>query len=255
MIATIEHASEHLKINLRKPIDLSIPVSPRGPRAWYVNPARIVPVINRFFTGSVKLGGAVNFRDISFNPHGHGTHTESIGHITPELVDVNQSLTQFFFLARVITLTPEIAQEDSGWTKKGDRFIGRNEIEKAAGQDFPEALVVRTLPNEISKREFNYSDSNFCYFAEEALAMLAERDVLHLLTDLPSVDRESDGGLLKGHRAFWDFNGRTRDHCTITEFIFVPDHVKDGRYLLNLQLAPFSNDAAPSRPLLFELLD
>jgi hypothetical protein len=41
--------------------------------------------------------------------------------------------------------------------------------------------------------------------------------------------------------------------CTITELAFVPDDVKDGLYLLNLQVAPFDNDAAPSRPLLFRL--
>lgn len=28
---------------------------------------------------------------------------------------------------------------------------------------------------------------------------------------------------------------------------------KDGLYLLNLQVAPFENDAAPSRPLIFPL--
>jgi arylformamidase len=31
----------------------------------------------------------------------------------------------------------------------------------------------------------------------------------------------------------------------------VPDEAHDGYYLLNLQLVPFSGDAAPSRPLIF----
>jgi len=36
----------------------------------------------------------------------------------------------------------------------------------------------------------------------------------------------------------------------MTELINVPDDVPDGRYLLNLQIAPFEADAAPSRPVL-----
>ena len=100
----------------------------------------------------------------------------------------------------------------------------------------------------------NYSDTNFCYLESEALAWLAAIGVKHLLLDLPSVDRESDGGELLGHRAFWCYPQATRRDCTITEMIFVPDEVKDGIYFMNLQVAAFDNDAAPSRPLLFPIL-
>jgi hypothetical protein len=41
--------------------------------------------------------------------------------------------------------------------------------------------------------------------------------------------------------------------CTITELIFVPNTAMDGLYLLNLQVAAFENDAAPSRPVIFAL--
>ncbi len=40
---------------------------------------------------------------------------------------------------------------------------------------------------------------------------------------------------------------------TITELIYVPDHVPDGEYLLNLQIAPFNADASPSRPIIFPI--
>ena len=39
--------------------------------------------------GSVAEGGSVNFYDIDFNPHGHGTHTECIGHISKEKESYN----------------------------------------------------------------------------------------------------------------------------------------------------------------------
>ena len=74
----------------------------------------------------------------------------------------------------------------------------------------------------------------------------------HLLIDLPSVDRESDEGALAAHHRFWNYPEDPQLHRTITEFIFVPDEVSDGFYLLNIQLSPFENDAAPSKPVLYQ---
>lgn len=254
MKTTIHHSSGDLQIDLSQFFDLSIAISPLGPRAWYVQPVVIKPVINRYFTGSVQLGGAVNFRDIQFNPHGHGTHTECVGHISKEWISVNEELKSFFFLAELITVEPAIAQENKGHTVAGDRLITREQLEKALKNTLAEAVIIRTKPNDRSKIGANYSDTNFCYMETSALALLAERGIKHLLLDLPSVDRESDGGLLLGHRAFWNYPAATRRDCTITEMIYVPDEAKDGVYFINLQVAAFDNDAAPSRPLLFPLL-
>jgi hypothetical protein len=61
------------------------------------------------------------------------------------------------------------------------------------------------------------------------------------------------------HKAFWnvkdvnDLNDDARKNATITELIFVDEDVKDGSYLLNLQIASFENDASPSKPLLFKI--
>ena len=75
--------------------------------------------------------------------------------------------------------------------------------------------------------------------------------IKHLLIDLPSVDKEKDNGELKGHKAFWNYNGKLRKDCTITEFIYVSNKIEDGTYFLNLQIAPFENDATPSKPILY----
>ena len=62
------------------------------------------------------------------------------------------------------------------------------------------------------------------------------------------------------HKAFWnvkdinDLNPDARINCTITEMIFVNNEIKDGSYLLNLQIAPFENDASPSKPILYSVL-
>ena len=83
----------------------------------------------------------------------------------------------------------------------------------------------------------------------------------HLLVDLPSIDRLYDEGRLSNHRVFWNVEqgsfettAQTRRDHTVTELIYVQNDVEDGRYLLNLQIAPFHTDASPSRPLLFPLV-
>ena len=66
--------------------------------------------------------------------------------------------------------------------------------------------------------------------------------------------KEKDEGKLLAHNAFWNTSGDVRMDATITEFIFVPNAVDDGEYLLNLMIAPFENDATPSKPILYKIL-
>ena len=53
-------------IDTQEPLDISIALSAsdKNPRAWYVDPPRMEPVRTEHYTGSVKEGGSVNFRDI-----------------------------------------------------------------------------------------------------------------------------------------------------------------------------------------------
>ena len=75
------------------PIDLSIGIAENQTlSAWYVTPPKMEVVRENGFLGSVAEGGDVNFRAIWFNPHGHGTHTESCGHITKEIFSVNKNI-------------------------------------------------------------------------------------------------------------------------------------------------------------------
>ncbi len=229
----------------KKGIDISIPyrTENEATSAWYVGPIKIEPVRADGWVGSVKEGGSVNFRDITLNPHGNGTHTECVGHIAPECQSINQHLNQWMFDAELISITPE--------QQGKDLVITKNQIIKALGEKRPEALILRTLPNEEGKLHLNYSNTNPAYLEASAAKWMAENGIDHLLLDLPSVDREVDGGALAAHRAFWAYPENTRLHATITELIFVPSNVKDGSYLLNLQVAPIENDASPSRPVLY----
>ncbi|MCO5267489.1 MAG: cyclase family protein [Brumimicrobium sp.] len=113
------------------------------------------------------------------------------------------------------------------------------------------ALIIRTLPNSTEKLTVDYSSTNPPYMDVQCIDVLNEAGVEHLLLDLPSVDRESDNGVLAMHHAFWQVPENPQFHKTITELIFVPNEVPDGNYLLSLQVAPFENDASPSRPVLY----
>lgn len=230
-------------VDISQPMDISVAISDRGPRAWYVNPPVIEPVRENGFVGSVAEGGAVNFRNISFNPHGHGTHTECLGHISPQVESINQNVNDFFHWCVLLSVKPE---------KEGvDEVITSAMLKKVEIPPFVNALVIRTLPNSKEKTEKVYSSTNPPYLKTDAVEWMVEQGIEHLLLDVPSVDREEDGGALAGHRAFWRYPENPRKSCTITEFIYAPDSVKDGLYLLNLQIAAFENDAAPSRPVLY----
>lgn len=229
-------------------IDISIPMGGKNAdaKAWYVDSPVIEPVRANGFVGSVAEGGSVNFRNIFFNPHGNGTHTECLGHITKEVYSINAHLKEFILEALLISIAPEKKQN-------GDFVITAQQLREAVGQQTTKALIIRTLPNLQSKKKCDYSSTNPPYMDVACAQALNEIGVEHLLIDLPSVDRESDAGVLAMHHAFWQVPENPQFHKTITELIYVADNVTDGNYLLSLQVAPFENDASPSRPVLYSI--
>ncbi|MDP5081945.1 MAG: cyclase family protein [Winogradskyella sp.] len=249
MLTTIQYNSRKIKIDLSQPLDISIPLKgdATNVNAWYIGPPKIAPQIVDGDSISVAEGASVNFNTITFNPHAHGTHTETVGHITKEKYSINKLLKQFFFLAEVITVAPE---------KRGEDYvISKKQLQFNLGNKKREALVIRTLPNTSQKKSRQYSNTNPVYLMEDAAVYLRLKGIKHLLIDLPSVDKEQDGGELLAHNAFWNTNIQLRLDATITEFIYVSNKIEDGCYMLNLQIAPFENDATPSKPILYKLLD
>lgn len=249
MKAVIHANSRTYTIFVDQPIDISIPLraTKDNVNAWYLPPPKIYPAKVENWTGSIKSGAAVNFNSIEFNPHAHGTHTECVGHITEEIHSINSCLKQFLFVAEVITVVPE--------SKAGDFIISEKQLRYAIGNKKREAVIIRTLPNTKDKLNRQYAHTNPPYLSEAAAVYLRNKGVKHLLVDMPSVDKEKDEGLLLAHKAFWNVEGEMRMDATITELIYVPNAVKDGKYILNLLIAPFQNDASPSKPVLYKLHD
>jgi arylformamidase len=248
MFTTINHKGRTYKADLAKPIDISIPLRTGRDNvsAWYVEPVKIEPVRMGDWVGDVKQGGSVNFRNVMFNPHGNGTHTECVGHISKEDYSINKVLKKFFFICELVTILPD--------EKNGDHIITKQHIENVLGDKRPEAIAIRTLSNPVDKMNMQYSNTNPPYLHHEAAEYIHSLGIDHLLIDLPSVDREQDEGKLLAHRAFWQYPHNTQEHRTITELIYVPNQVYDGTYLLNLQIASFENDATPSKPVLYQVV-
>ena len=239
------HGKEY-RVDFSAPIDLSIPImaGKENVNAFYIDPVTYLPFQAGSFVGDVNQGGSCNVNTITINPHGNGTHTETVGHISKEKYPIRNSLSKFFFYAKVVTLTPE---------KIAGELVLTLDLLKSFELKRAEALIIRTLPNSTEKKTRQYSGTNPPYMTAEAAAYLRDEDVKHLLLDVPSIDREDDGGKLSAHHEFWNYPASPRVDCTITELMYVDDEVVDGIYLLELQYAAFDNDASPSRPILYRI--
>lgn len=235
------------------PVDLSIPVNPKSglPRAWYKGPAIAEPVRSDGWTGSVAEGGSVNFRDLTFNPHAHGTHTETHEHIH----DVHAPIDALVRSMALPFILPALLVDAPPTRLAEDRVIQVPAgLETSLEAQRPSAVILRCAQEEVMR---DWSRSNPPYLDAGFAELLVRLQVHHLLIDLPSVDRESDEGRLRAHNAFFGAPDDPRVGCTISELLSIPEGVSAGPGLLAMQVAPFMNDAAPSRPLWFpaEVLD
>lgn len=248
MIIELTYNDELYKSDLSKPLDISIPVG--RVRCFYSTHFSTTPYVSGDWIGSVKEGAPVNFFDIQMNPHGNGTHTECLGHITAAHEYITESMNQYHFIAKVISVVLDEVN--------GDRILSQDTLEKACGKEIPEALIIRTLPNRGDKLSKDYSGTNPPYLSAGAMRFITEAGVKHLLLDLPSVDRELDDGKLENHKIFWKVEGivasvKSRIDATISEMIFVSNDIEDGIYLLNIQIPSIELDAVPSKPVLYKL--
>lgn len=258
---------------------IAIPLDFDGdqPNAYDVEPASAKAYETGDLVGDTRRGGSCNFERIDFIPHCNGTHTECVGHITDARISVHDCLKDALIPALLISVAPEKAEEIIETYPipfaKDDLIITRKAIECAMDnlksriqhfepKKFAKSLIIRTLPNNKNKLSKTYLNDIPPYFSTEAMNFIRELNVKHLLVDMPSIDRLFDQGKLSNHRIFWniergnkEINEKALVAHTLTELIYVSDEIEDGAYLLNLQIAPFVSDAAPSRPVLFKIQD
>lgn len=230
--------------DLRRVHDLSLLVTPdETANAFSLPDARFEPVRAGSFVGSIEEGGPVRCDIVTVAPHGNGTHTECVGHIAGRGFTVDECMTDLVDAATLVS----VPLVEVG----GDNVVTRDVLASVWNDSsLTSTLIIRTLPNEATKRTRRWSATNPPYVHIDAMNLIVERGVRHLMIDLPSVDREEDAGALIAHHRFWQWPDAPRTDCTITELIYVADHISDGHYAVMFNVAPFHGDAAPSRPML-----
>jgi arylformamidase len=266
-----------LDVDLGATVDLSLPIrfGEHDSRAFSLPPATSAAVEAGGFVGDVRRGGSCNCETHHLTPHADGTHTEGPGHLLAARSPVRMS--EPVCVALLVRVVPrplgDVSDDVSGNHRHDDLVVDQASVVDAidavlAAAAFdtralpsPRALIIATGSG-AERRRTRFSGQNPPYLTVDAAAAIRERGFMHLLVDLPSIDREDDGGLLAAHRAFFEIPvGLGSDDAnrpaplprTVTELIAVDDDVAVGFYALFLQVAPIEADAAPSRPLIAPL--
>ncbi len=264
----ITYNQKDYKVDFSKAIDLSIPLIFNGdqPNLYNVPKAAAQVFEGDGFVGDTRRGGGCNFENYQLCTHLNGTHTECVGHITNKRIYINEVLKNELIPATLITVSPEYSsQQNEFYTpplEKDDQIITKKiltEVLSNYDKNFLIGLIIRTLPNDPSKKSRRYMEHPAPFFTLEAIEFINELGIEHLVMDTPSVDRMFDDGKLSVHHAYWNIPQGSHEvdennisTKTITEMAFIPDEVSDGQYFLQIQIPNFTADAAPSRPMLYQ---
>ena len=270
-------------VDLSSPVSIGLELDFQTPQPQHFDapPATSQPYAVPGFSGSVATGASCNCEVITLIPHCNGTHTECAGHLTREPLDAHRVVPAGFVPALLISVKP-VAAKTSGETsdpppREDDLLVTRSAIECQWPRESlfePQALVIRTAtaPSVTPPVERAAAQSSVAsnaqpttaaprpppYLSREAASVIVERGIQHLVIDLPSIDREHDGGRLTAHHLFFGLPPGvssllevTRPRATVTELASIPSGLADGLYLLELQVPAWRGDAVPSRPLLY----
>jgi arylformamidase len=249
VILEFEHKDSTFAFDSSRGINLSIPVTfSDSVTAFGAQAASKITYEVGSFVGSVNRGGSCNCDVVSYIPHCNGTHTECVGHLLKSPVYVSDVLKNALFLARLVT----VDCNDS-------MAIDQKKIAETILMDGVQALIIRTLPNSNNKLSAHYDDQA-PYLTPDAIQWMNEKKIQHIVVDFPSLDPMWDAGNLSAHRAFWNLtekqnepNAQTLMNKTATELAYIPQHVEDGHYILNLQTFDFMLDAVPSKPVIYPI--
>jgi kynurenine formamidase len=222
-----------------RPINISLPVTAgESTNAFGLPRATFSPFQSGDFIGSVEAGGPVQCEVVTLAPHGNGTHTECIGHIAGSRYHITECMRDVLTTATLVTV--DVQDDGRGLS------VSRSHLVEVLPELKTPTLVLRTTPNDENKKTRLWSGSNPPFITPEAMQYIVDLGTQHLVVDLPSVDPEQDGGALTAHHIFWQWPEEPREYCTITELVYIPDSVRDGRYGVFFGIAPFASDAAPS---------
>jgi kynurenine formamidase len=229
------------------------------PRHFGAPPATSRPFVAGSFNGEVARGASCNCRSVTLIPHCHGTHTESVAHLTREPLSPLDLVPLQPLPGLLLDVTPVPCESSSETAdpppRPGDRLVTAAAIDKAwraHDEAAPTVLALRTGAQTWT--------GEAAYLSLEAARLLVARGILHVVLELPSVDRSDDDGRLGAHRVFFGLPPANtalaearRAQCTVTELARIPASVPAGPCAIQLQLTAWSGDAVPCRPVHYAL--
>ncbi|MCS6948512.1 MAG: cyclase family protein, partial [Steroidobacteraceae bacterium] len=214
------------------------------------------------FSGSVATGAGCNCRVLQLTPHGSGTHTEGVGHLSVDADDVLPvlpTLPQPAVLLRVTAQISAATAENSDYPPApDDQLVTSAALAAAWPAQLPFAVNTAVVAVRCA------APAAVPYFTRAAADWLVRQGILHLIVELPSIDRLQDDGMLTAHRVFFGLPARCerpqpaardaqRPQATITELAQIPAALPSGPGAVQIQAPPLSGDAIPTRPLWYPL--
>ena len=258
MEIVFKHSNNSYKINQSSGKSLSIPYYYNGDQPSFYNADKgsAKPMEQNGFIGLVKDKAGCNVMNINQNIHCTGTHTECAGHIMSDSISINDVLNHEYYLTELISVSSISALETNEKYhvsfSKEDRVITKGMIEGKI-PEIASGLIIRTLPNLLSKMNQKYDTTNTIFFTKEAIKYIADCKIRHLVVDMPTIDKYDDDGKLGNHHLFFENNPPYKK--TITEMAYIGNEIMDGSYLMTIEIPPMVLDAAPSRPFIFDIKD
>ncbi len=206
------------------PIRCSRPIIPDGENsgAFSLPNFGSSPVVIGSFVGKVSEGGSCNVPVYNFTPH-NLTHIETPNHIEDTGKDLSAFPPGFFCdIAQVVDLTDAAFEEN---------YILPEHLPETLEANF---VIFRT-PLSDQPSTADYSGTDPISFHPSTMQEIVDRwpHVKVVLTDLPSVDKEDDGGKLLAHRNYFGLNADQKGALrAIVEFAHFPPLDSERYYIV-----------------------
>jgi hypothetical protein len=216
------------------------------------------------FSGTVLTGASCNCRNIQLLPHGNGTHSEGVGHLTYDeanVIDVLPKLPMPAVLLRLAALRAGDCHETADYAPEPNDWLVTQQICAAAWPQAPaprpSVAVLALEPCETAVPP---------YLTRECTQWLVDRGIEHLIVELPSIDRLRDAGRLTAHRIFFGLpayaatapaprhSDARRPQATVTELAQIPRELTTRSGFVQWLAPAMLGDAVPTQPLWYDLL-
>ncbi len=241
----LSYALDGQKFSLGQPQDVSIPIRFDATISAFSLP---LPKVEECY--SLSKGNSVNCCTLSITPHGNGTHTECIAHISnsfhksiiPILTNIPPLMVGWIV---AVIGTGDTSETGPSKRQSTDILVTVTELQRLwtnLQHPFKDHVKAVFLQMPVTHHEK--------YLTKEAAQFLSSLGINHLLLTTNSADREDDGGELIVHKVWFESNPTVN---TITE---ICARVSDSNNvaMLSLNLTGIETDAVPSRPVLYPII-